>query len=61
MTKNVDDQQLQVAHLASADFLLFVELAFANLYPGQVLATNWLSRSLPNSPGGSLVATCGSS
>ena len=41
MTKNLDDQQLQVAHLASADFLLFVELAFAHLYPGQVLATNW--------------------
>jgi hypothetical protein len=41
VTQNLDDQQLQLAHLASADFLLFVDLAFADLYPGQVLATNW--------------------
>jgi hypothetical protein len=41
VTKNLDDQQRQLAYLASADFLLFVDLAFADLYPGQVLATNW--------------------
>lgn len=41
MSKASDDQQQPAAHLASADFLLFVELAFAWLYPGQVLAMNW--------------------
>jgi hypothetical protein len=48
VTKNLDDQQLQLAHLASVDFLLFVDLAFADLYPGQVLATNWHLEVLPN-------------
>ena len=41
MTKNLDDQQHQVALLASKDFLLFVDFAFALLYPGQILEMNW--------------------
>jgi hypothetical protein len=41
MTKNLDNQQQQVALLSSKDFLLFVDLAFAHLYPGQILETNW--------------------
>jgi predicted phage terminase large subunit-like protein len=41
VTQNLDDQQRQLGHLASADFLLFVDLAFADLYPGQILAMNW--------------------
>ena len=41
MNKNLDNHHLQVAHLASRDFLLFVEWSFAYLYPGQLLAMNW--------------------
>jgi predicted phage terminase large subunit-like protein len=41
VNKVYDDPQHQAAILASADFLLFVDWAFALLYPGQILAMNW--------------------
>ncbi len=41
MTEKLDNQQLQIAHLVSVDFMLFVEWAFAYLYAGQTLARNW--------------------
>ena len=41
MTENLDDPQRQAAALASDDLMLFVDLAFAELYPGQILDLNW--------------------
>jgi predicted phage terminase large subunit-like protein len=41
MTSKLNSFLLQLAYLASRDFLLFVELGFSYLYPGQTLAKNW--------------------